>query len=297
MGKNIVWPRITVVTPSYNQMSFLEETIRSVLLQNYPNLEYIVIDGGSSDQSVEIIQKYEKYLAYWVSEPDRGQADAINKGLQRATGEIVGWLNSDDILFPLALQRIGSVFANDPTVQMTYGFRKTIDSRGRVLTRNVGWLPDKFVLRHDFLIPQESVYWRRTISDQRGLLDTDFRFAFDYEYWHRLMAAGYEYRLLPHFIGGFRLHAHSKSQTMQDVRDQEVRMIIEKYLGESCSAEQLISQLGNHRLRVRRLLKELGHKPLLDAEWASEWTLRVLSTPFLAAPILLLHRLFRAIRP
>src|SRR5579862_8824120 len=111
--RSFPWPRITVVTPSFQQGRFLEETIRSVLGQGYPNLDYIVIDGGSTDQSVEIIQKYAAQLSYWVSEPDHGQANAVNKGFQRSTGEILGWLNSDDLLLPGALFTIGRAFARN----------------------------------------------------------------------------------------------------------------------------------------------------------------------------------------
>ena len=108
------WPKISVVTPSYNQGKFIEETIRSILLQSYPNLEYIIIDGGSTDDSVQIIRKYEQWLTYWVSEPDRGQAHAINKGFARCTGELMGWINSDDSLFPNALHYLAVAHQKQP---------------------------------------------------------------------------------------------------------------------------------------------------------------------------------------
>src|SRR5439155_11304713 len=115
------WPRVTVVTPSYNQGQFVEETIRSVLLQGYPNLEYVVVDGGSTDESVEIIRKYEPWLAYWVSERDQGQTHAINKGLARATGEVFAYLNSDDLFVPGALTAIGEAYARYPHADAIYG--------------------------------------------------------------------------------------------------------------------------------------------------------------------------------
>jgi GT2 family glycosyltransferase len=239
---------------------------------------------------------YEKYLAWWVSEPDRGQADAINKGIERSTGEILGWLNSDDILWPRALHRIGYGFATDPSMNITYGFRKVIDADSRILTSNVSWLPDEFVLKHDFLIPQESVYWRRSLTEKVGLLDVGFKFALDYEYWHRLMAAGYRFKLLPYFIGGFRRHPDSKSTTLHEVMVRELRLIAEKYLGQSLTERELQAKLGTQRLRVRRLLKELAHTRLFYSERLAELILRTVSIPLFAAPILFLHRLYRTVR-
>jgi glycosyltransferase involved in cell wall biosynthesis len=118
---NIQWPRISIITPSYNQGSFIEETMRSILDQGYPNLEYIVIDGGSTDESVELIEQYADRLAYWVSEPDRGQSHAINKGAERATGEIMQWINSDDVLMPGALEKVAKQFMQDPSTTLVAG--------------------------------------------------------------------------------------------------------------------------------------------------------------------------------
>ncbi|NVO00781.1 MAG: glycosyltransferase, partial [Geobacteraceae bacterium] len=126
-------PKITIVTPSYNQGRFLEKTILSVLDQGYPNLEYIVIDGGSTDESVEIIKKYADRLTYWVSEPDRGQSHAINKGFERATGEIFGWLNSDDWYHPGALQAVAEAFAANPDVGAVVGAGEMVDEEGKQL--------------------------------------------------------------------------------------------------------------------------------------------------------------------
>jgi len=123
-------PRLSVVTPSYNQGRFIEETIRSVLLQDYPNLEFIIIDGGSTDNTIEVIKKYETWLAYWVSESDRGQSHAINKGIIKATGEILFWLNSDDVVLPGAFKKIAGVFSDNPEIKMVIGQAKVIDAQG-----------------------------------------------------------------------------------------------------------------------------------------------------------------------
>ncbi|MBZ0305900.1 MAG: glycosyltransferase, partial [Anaerolineae bacterium] len=142
-----LYPRITVVTPSYNQGQYLEATIRSVLSQNYPNLEYIVIDGGSTDTSTAIIQKYADQLAYWVSEKDRGQTHAINKGFQRGTGEVMGWLNSDDILLPGTLHAVGRAFAQDSSLKVVSGFRHFIDADGQFMNYWIRGLPTAYHLR------------------------------------------------------------------------------------------------------------------------------------------------------
>jgi glycosyltransferase involved in cell wall biosynthesis len=124
------WPRISIITPSFNQRPFIEETIRSVLLQGYPNLEYIIMDGGSTDGSVDIILKYQPWLTYWVSEKDNGQADAINKGLDHATGEIANWLNSDDLLYLGALKKVATGYAEDRTALLYNGSALRVDSQG-----------------------------------------------------------------------------------------------------------------------------------------------------------------------
>src|SRR5258708_33872657 len=152
------WPRISIVTPSYNQGQFLEETLRSVLLQGYPNLEYIIMDGGSSDNSAEIIEKYAPQLAYWESKPDSGQTHAINKGLKRSTGTIMGWLNSDDILLPKSLCRIAETFSAQPSTMIATGFRKVYDAQSRFLYNGIFDLPTAYNLHHYNCIPQEDTY-------------------------------------------------------------------------------------------------------------------------------------------
>lgn len=180
------WPRISIVTPSYNQGQFLEETIRSILLQGYPNLEYIIIDGGSTDESVEIIRKYEQHLAYWVSEKDSGQANAINKGFQRVTGEVVAWLNSDDVYEAAAVQRAAKFLVARPDCGMIYGACHLVDEEGR----HVGLMGSpEFDLTHllmDSYVPQQATFFRRSVLDKVGLLHEDFHYAMDYDLWLRI---------------------------------------------------------------------------------------------------------------
>jgi glycosyltransferase involved in cell wall biosynthesis len=182
------WPRISIVTPSYNQGEFLEETIRSVLLQGYPNLEYIIIDGGSADQSVEIIRRYEKWLAYWVSETDRGQSEAINKGFSRSTGDICAYLNSDDVYLPNALHSVARLFEQHPEAALLYGDCQLIDESSRVVDL---WLaPDFDLLEFVFrcYIPQQATFWRKSMQSDVGDFNEEMHFAFDYEMWLRIAA-------------------------------------------------------------------------------------------------------------
>lgn len=212
VGDTNIWPRVTIVTPSFNQGQFLEETIRSVLLQGYPNLEYIVIDGGSTDDSVDIIRKYESWLSFWVSEPDQGQADAINKGFAKSTGEFLGWINSDDYLYPGVIKRVVEAFQADSRVEMIYG---DVDC---------GW-PEKnkvhrlFGEQKEFIemlrtirvpIPQQGSLWRRSVIDRVGNLDSRWQVVLDQEFFTRV-AEKCQILHLPMVMGFFRLHENSKS--------------------------------------------------------------------------------------
>ena len=184
------WPRVSIITPSYNQAEFLEKTIRSVLLQGYPDLEYIIIDGGSTDGSVEIIRKYEPWLAYWVSEPDRGQSEAINKGFRRTTGQVIAWLNSDDIYHPGVLHK--AVWAlEENRARLVCSRCRLVAPGGRLVGMYAPTVP---VTTRSLIMtwessypspPQPTVFFGRDVLDQTGLLDESLHYALDYEYWLR----------------------------------------------------------------------------------------------------------------
>jgi len=208
------WPRISIVTPSYNQGQFLEETIRSVLLQGYPNLEYIIMDGGSTDNSAAIIKKYEPWLTYWVSEPDNGQADAIHRGFVKATGNIVCWVNSDDFLLPSALLLVGKSFAEVSDLEFAIGGGIIIDIK-RNLIRKYYSFPQDFcsLLGGGEFFLQMSSFWHRDAYESEGGLDTSLKFCFDYDLFLRL-ARRKPPGKIDAMLSAFRIHAQSKTATI-----------------------------------------------------------------------------------
>jgi len=209
-------PLVSIVTPSFNQAAYLEETIQSVLGQTYPKIEYIVVDGASQDGSLEIIKKYRSKLAYWISEPDKGQTDAINKGFAAAHGEILAWVNSDDTLLPCAVQEAVDHLTRNPQVGLVYGDANYIDENGRVTGKFPAAQTDLARLRRGYVhIPQQAAFFRKALWDQVGPLDDSFFFAMDYDLWVRLAAIS-ELKYVPKTWANFRLHADTKTINADD---------------------------------------------------------------------------------
>lgn len=225
-------PRITIVTPSFNQGAFLEQTITSVLDQGYPNLEYIVIDGGSTDDSVEIIRKYQAHLAYWVSESDRGQTHAINKGFSRATGEIRAYLNSDDYYVPGALKAVAEHFLANPETDLAHGRCVYVDELGTRIGAQFGDIQtypqildlwDVWWNSRQFVQPE--VFWSRRIADRIGAFREELHFVMDYEYWLRILRAGGIVRRLDQEIACFRRTPDQKSTQSARVADELLKVL------------------------------------------------------------------------
>lgn len=236
---NLSLPKISVITPSYNQGRFLEQTILSVINQNYPNLEFILMDGGSSDHSLELIKKYSDKLTYWESKKDNGQADAINKGLIKCTGDVICWLNSDDILMEGTLSNIAQKFNDIKEPAIISGNYRTIDINGKVIwwpkaESNTIYLSNYSEL--DLLkcwrntLPQPSTFWNRAAFEKLKLLNSGFHFAMDLEYWLRAISMNIKIYKTNVVYSSFRIHPESKSSTLEVKLKDELKSLQRMYL-------------------------------------------------------------------
>ena len=223
LNKDPNYPKISIVAPSYNQDQFLERTILSVLNQNYPNLEYIIIDGGSLDKSVKIIQKYEKYLNYWVSEKDKGQADAINKGFQKSTGQILAWLNTDDLYLPDTLFKVKNIFQKYREINFLYGHSVLLDQKD-TLTRVLYTVPQTYssYIYDGGNVFQGSVFWKRDTFYKYSGLDSKLYFTLEY----KLLDNFFKYEkgfFLNDILAAYRIHKESKSSTVN------AKLVVEEF--------------------------------------------------------------------
>jgi len=219
------WPRISIITPSFNQAAFLEETIRSVLLQGYPNLEYIVIDGGSTDGCVEILKKYSEYLAYWVSEKDRGQSNALNKGFARATGDLIGWQNSDDFYAPGAFAAAARASLDLPGWSVLYGPAFLCDEQSKPIRAfPVGPFDIHNLIPYANMCNQAMFFSRRVFEDGQ-FIDESYRHAMDQEYLLRLAIRGHHFHYVAGLEGCFRLHSSAKTHRQQEICMRECAQI------------------------------------------------------------------------
>lgn len=201
-------PKISIITPSYNQGQYIEETIVSIIGQNYANLEYIIIDGGSTDNTVEVIKRYQQHISYWVSEKDNGQSDAINKGLKRATGDVVAWLNSDDIYTKGALQAVADAFGANPMAGIAYGDVESFFPDGRKEVWTNKFEPADFFSRVS--IHQPAVFWKRSLHSTFGYIDESFYYLMDYDFWARIFFNAPSVRI-DKTLALFRVHDNAKT--------------------------------------------------------------------------------------
>lgn len=252
-----LWPKISVVTPSFNQGQFIEETIRSVLLQGYPNLEYIVMDGGSTDGTIDIIKKYEPWLTYWVSEADAGQSAAINKGLNFGTGEIFAWINSDDFYSPNMLTQAAIYLALHPEVGMIYGDRNVVDQLSRIVDFQRYFHFFRWQLRYMSGIPQETTFFKAEIFKKAGLLDDQLQYAMDLDLWWRVSKVT-KIHYIPGFIGNYRNHRATKGNVTNSMAYSpfcsEVNLIRKKYMHRDlCPGEATILR------KIHALFRRMYH--------------------------------------
>ena len=235
MNPSPTLPKVSIVTPSYNQAQYLEEAIRSVLDQDYPNIEYLIVDGGSKDNSPAIIQKYADRLAWWVSEKDKGHADALNKGFSHATGEILAWMNSDDAYYPGAVAEAVAYLQEHPQVGMVYADADLIDITGRVAGKFASKQTSyRQMLRGSVHIPQATTFFRADLWRQIGPLDLTLFFSFDYDFWVRLSKVS-ELAYVPRLWAKFRIHEQGKSVKNDDLCYPDMIRVYEREVGRGFS--------------------------------------------------------------
>jgi len=261
------YPSITIVTPNLNQGRFLAECLVSVIAQNYPRLQHIVIDGGSTDDSVKVIDRYKDGLDYWCSEPDRGQSDAINKGLRRATGELVAWLNADDLLLPGALEHVAHAYSKDDRAPFYFGNGLRVDAQGVTKSEFFPVVPvifDREALIYGLnYVLQPSTFMRRAALAECGWLDETLRWGMDTDLWIRLSAAGQ-----PVFVDGLLSASREYEETKTSIgmfeRVEELRRIAERHSGAAMTPGVLCYYLDTlHRFSVMR-------EDVFDAPFRSE---------------------------
>jgi len=257
--------RLSVVIPSFNHATFLEACLESVVGQaaDGVGVEAIVIDGGSTDGSREIIERYADQLAYWVSEPDRGQSHALSKGFERSTGEVMGWLNSDDMLAPGALAVVAEFFRERPDIDLLYGDMKLVDREGRPLKvkKETAFDLGAFLWVYNY-IPQPSTFWRRRTWERSGGLDEGLQCAMDCDLWLKFVKAGAKFAHVPVVLSCMRMYPEQKNQRLREISNREDLILRERFLGRKTGRFESARKKLWHK--ARRVMKRLA----VGAYWA-----------------------------
>jgi glycosyltransferase involved in cell wall biosynthesis len=281
------WPRVSIVTPSYNQAEFIEETIRSVLLQGYPDLEYIIVDGGSNDGSVEIIRKYAPWLAYWVSEPDRGQTHAINKGWTYATGDVLAYINTDDCYREDALAAAVEGFRADPRAAMVYGTAVVVDEVGHQLrTWEAQPFDLKVMLTVGNVVPQAAAFFARDALERAGYLDETWHMIMDYELCIRL-GLQFPAVCLAETLARFRDHPQSKTRSRFKATARELIQFAAIFSTEKVSPQELRAI---KRAMVSRVYYECAMTYLAIGRQHGSQALKQFAKSILVYPLFALRR-------
>lgn len=268
-NSNIQWPKISIVTPSYEQAEFIEETIRSVILQNYPNIEYIIIDGGSRDGTVDILNKYSDFINCWVSEKDDGQSHAIIKGFEIASGSIYNWINSDDILHDKGLYYIAKAFIENPGINFVHGKNGIVD----ITSSLTGCMPhpkDNLQLRYLYEMPygQQACFFSSDLYKKVGGIKKDLRFSMDYELYVKMHLMHSRSLQIDQLIGSFRIHPKTKTSNLEEVMYREngnVFLTMLKSIGRNDDASffEKIGFMSNTQYMVKRSVSDQMAKNLI----------------------------------
>jgi len=253
------YPTISIVTASLNQADFINKTIQSVLMQNYPKLEYIVRDGNSSDETIEILRRYNPSLVNWSSQPDSGQTDALNKSFRDTSGEIMAYLNTDDLLLPGALHYVAEFFHRNPDVDAVYGHRVLIDENDSDIGKWIMPPHENEVLRWVDYVPQETLFWRRSLWDKVGSqLDNSYNFAMDWELLLRFWEMNAKFIRLPRYLGAFRVHPKQKTSSIMACQGRsDIERLHKRYHGRKLSQHEIRKNIYIY------LLKQIFHDRLL----------------------------------
>jgi len=266
-------PKISIVTPSFNQASFIEETLHSVSRQEYPNLEHIVIDGCSKDGTVEILKRYSSLPGWkhlrWISEPDHGQSEAINKGFRMATGDIIGWLNSDDVYEPDSFSSVRKAFEADQFVDFVYGDYLIIDQAGKTLISkkeiDFDW---EIMLCGLNYIAQPNVFFRSRVFNKLGYLNDSLHYVMDYEFWLRAAAQGFRFQHIPSTFAACRWHLGAKTVSRNPHIEEELLSVRSQYWNKRRFHSSLVQasyqKCCNVRARASRQWRKLRTRHAMD---------------------------------